>query len=84
MAPGASSGPSTKPAKPIATREPPIGTSGTSVATAGSKRSADPAGIAKRIPYAAARSNDSRGLTSKKWKCEVMLTGTSDMFVATR
>ena len=78
MAPGASSGPSTSPANPIATRAPPIGTSGASVGTPGSKRSADPAGIASRMPYAAARSNESRGLTSKKWKCDVMLIGTSD------
>ena len=36
---------------------------------------------ASRMPYAAARSNDSRGFTSKKWKCDVMLTGTSPVLV---
>ena len=61
-----------------------MGINGASVGTPGSNRSADPAGIARRIPYAAARSNMSRGLTSKKWKWDVMLTGTSEVLVATR
>ncbi len=77
MAPGASSGPSTRPAKPTATRAPPIGTSPTSASPPGSKRMDEPAGMHSRMPYAAARSKRSRGLASKKWKCEVTLIGTA-------
>jgi purine-cytosine permease-like protein len=49
-APGASSGPSTSPAKPIATRSPPIGTRPTSPLSPGPKRTDDPAGTASRMP----------------------------------
>ena len=43
-APGASSGPSTRPAKPMATRSPPIGASATRRVPPGSKRTEEPAG----------------------------------------
>ena len=43
----------------------------------GSKRIVDPAGMASRRPYAAARPKASRAVASKKWKCEVTEIGTA-------
>ena len=50
LAPAASSGPSTSPAKPMTTRSPPIGASPTVTVAPGSKRIASPASMARRMP----------------------------------
>ena len=84
LAPGASSGPSTSPAKPTTTRAPPIGTSRTSTADAGVEAHGGAGGDGQVPAVAAARSKRSRGLTSKKWKCEVTLIGTSAVLTTSR
>ena len=56
---------------------PPIATSSTSRVSPGSKRTAVPAAMLSRMPYAAARSNASQRLTSKKWQCDPTCTGRS-------
>ena len=80
-APGASSGPSTRPANPITTRRPPMRTSPTWRVPPGSNRTAAPAATARCMPYAAARSKRSRGLASKKWKWLVTEIGTAAVLV---
>src|SRR5581483_12273195 len=50
LIPGSSSGPSTRPAKPMTTRRPPIGTSATRRVPPGSNRTAAPASTARCLP----------------------------------
>ena len=52
---------------PTITRRPAIATSATVFVSPGSNRTAVPAGMSRRFPYAAARSNFSAGLVSTKW-----------------
>ena len=58
-----------------------MGVRSTAFCSPGPNRIEEPAGIASLMPYAAARSNRSLGLASKKWKCEVTLMGTVEVLV---
>ena len=60
---------------PRTTLLPAMGTSGTSLLSPGSKRTAVPAGTLSRLPRLAARSNESSAFVSMKWKCEPDLDG---------
>ena len=72
-----SSGPLTSPFSPWTWRAPPSATSSTSRSSPGSKRTAVPAAMLSRMPYAGSRSNASQRLTSKKWQCDPTCTGRS-------
>src|SRR5262249_21364587 len=72
-----SSAPSTRRFRPITSRRPPIATSSTSRVSPGSKRTAVPEAMFRRMPYAAARSKIRQRLTSGKWKWEPTCTGRS-------
>jgi len=73
------SGPSTRPLKPWTRRAPPNSTRRTSCSSPGSQRTVAPAGMSRRIPKAAARSNRRRRLASKTWKCEPTWTGQTEV-----
>src|SRR5262249_42074464 len=73
----ASSAPSTRRFRPITSRRPPIATNSTSRVSPGSKRTAVPQAMFKRMPYPAARAKTRQRLTSKKWKWEPTCTGRS-------
>ena len=60
---------------------PAMGTSGTSLLSPGSKRTAVPAGTLSRLPRLAARSNESSAFVSMKWKCEPTWMGLSPVLV---
>ena len=62
-----SSGPATSPRRPATILRPAMSTRSTSRSMPGSKRTEVPAGMARRVPRAAARSNASAGLASAKW-----------------
>jgi hypothetical protein len=70
MTPGSAAsatGPSHSALPPRTTRRPAIATSVTAFFSPGSNRTALPAGTLSRMPYDAARSNDSCALASMKW-----------------
>mmetsp|Transcript_5967 Transcript_5967/g.24646 ORF Transcript_5967/g.24646 Transcript_5967/m.24646 type:complete len:211 (-) Transcript_5967:764-1396(-) len=78
---GASAGPSTMLFPPRTTLCPAMGTSGTSLLSPGSKRTAVPAGTLSRLPRLAARSNESSAFVSMKWKCDPTWMGLSPVLV---
>jgi hypothetical protein len=59
--------PVASPFPPEMMRAPPIGTNATVLVSPGSKRTAVPAAMSRRRPYARARSNASAPLVSMKW-----------------
>src|SRR5215510_11709237 len=73
----ASRAPSTRRFRPMTSRAPPIATSSTSTVSPGSNLTAVPDAMFRRMPYAAARSNERQRLTSRKWKWEPTCTGRS-------
>src|SRR4030095_9049828 len=73
--------PFTRPLIPYTVRVPPSATNSTSRVSPGSKRTAVPAAIFRRIPYAAARSKSSARFTSKKWQCDPTWIGRSPRLV---
>mmetsp|Transcript_5724 Transcript_5724/g.21647 ORF Transcript_5724/g.21647 Transcript_5724/m.21647 type:complete len:213 (+) Transcript_5724:4169-4807(+) len=78
---GASAWPSTMLFPPRITLLPAMGTSGTSLLSPGSKRTAVPAGTLSRLPRLAARSNESSPFVSMKWKCDPTWMGLSPVLV---
>src|SRR6476469_5900386 len=73
----------TRPLKPNTRRSPASATNSTGRCWPGSKRTAVPAAICKRMPMAALRPNTSAVFTSKKWKCEPTWIGRSPLLATT-
>jgi hypothetical protein len=69
--------------KPNTLRSPARSTSSTVRRWPGSKRTAVPAAMFRRMPRASVRSNSSAVLTSKKWKCEPTWIGRSPLLATT-